>query len=290
MSFYAMKYCLVLGAKGQVGNELCTQLAAAGAEVHAFSREQLDLTDLNQVEALIQKLPGIDYLFNAAAYTAVDKAESEPDLADLLNHRLPALLAQLSKKHGFKLIHYSSDYVYPGTGSQAYTETSATGPLSVYGRTKLAGDQAVSTFASNALILRTSWVYAAEGKNFLNTMLKLAQQRNELAVVGDQIGTPTPASFIAEMSLILTELGEKGVFHTVPDGYTSWAGFAEKIFQQAECSTNVISITSNEYPTAAQRPFNSRLSNSKLSTAVNRPLPGWETLFRQTYTANKTNL
>lgn len=274
---------LVTGGNGQVGFELQRQLCLLGG-VHAPSRAELDLADENAVQDWLERhQPAL--IVNAAAYTAVDKAEDEPELARRLNAELPAQLAAYAAEHGVRLVHYSSDYVYPGSGEQSWTEDSATGPLSVYGQTKLAGDEAVQASSCQHLIFRTSWVYSARGNNFMKTMLRLGRERDALSVVADQIGAPTPARLIAQVTGLALErqLGA-GVYHLSPRGETSWQGFASEIFTQAALSgealaiapEQVAAISTAEYPTPAQRPLNSRLSLNKLEQALGIQLPTWQ--------------
>lgn len=279
------KHCVVLGANGQVGRALVKALETTGAKVTALTRKDVDVSDLSSLEDHIKSKnaqTNINYLFNCIAYTAVDNAENEPDLADKLNHQVPSLLAELSQQLGFKLVHYSTDYVYPGDGEAPYSENSPTGPLSVYGKTKLAGDKAIINNAPTALIGRTSWVYDREGKNFVNTMLRLAESRTELNVVNDQIGAPTSADFIAETTLKLLAKEQQGVFHIVPAGHTSWAEFAREIFKIKHLDVTVHGIPSSEYPTPAKRPLNSRLSTEKLCSALNQPIPDWRQVLAKT--------
>lgn len=279
------KHCIVLGANGQVGRALVKVLSTQGAIITQLTRKEVDATDLPSVEDRIKTesaQTNTKYLFNCVAYTAVDKAESEPELADRLNHQLPHLLATLSQQLGFTLIHYSTDYVYPGDGQKPYTEESPTGPLSVYGKTKLAGDMAVLNNAPTALIGRTSWVYDREGKNFVNTMLRLAETKPELKVVDDQIGAPTSADYIADTTLKLLAKENRGVFHIVPGGYTSWADFAREIFKLKSLDVKVQGIPTSEYPTPAQRPLNSRLSIDKLRHAIHNPVQSWQEVLAKT--------
>lgn len=274
---------LVTGGTGQVGFELQRQLALLGT-VLAPSRQELDLASPQAVAHwLEQHRPGL--IVNAAAYTAVDKAEEEPELARRLNAELPAQLAEYSAARGQWLVHYSSDYVYPGSGRAPWQEQDATGPLSVYGQTKLEGDQAVQQSGCKHLIFRTSWVYSARGHNFMKTMLRLGRERDALKVVSDQIGAPTPARLIAQVTALALQCQlEPGVYHLSPRGETSWHGFACEIFNQAGaageglaiCPDGVAAIPTAEYPTPAQRPLNSRLSLNKLENALGIQLPNWQ--------------
>nr|WP_298249126.1 dTDP-4-dehydrorhamnose reductase [uncultured Halomonas sp.] len=290
---------LVTGSNGQVGFELKRQLCLLG-EVLAPERAELDLADAAAVDRWLEaNRPTL--IVNAAAYTGVDKAEEEPELARRLNAELPAQLAEYSAAHGQWLVHYSSDYVYPGSGEALWEEGSTTGPLGVYGQTKLAGDEAVQASGCEHLIFRTSWVYSARGNNFMKTMLRLGREREALKVVGDQIGAPTPARLIAQVTALALHQGETihssqaqrspltphapaGIYHLAPRGKTSWHGFASEIFRQAAeygealviTPDNVAPIPTAEYPTPAQRPLNSRLSLDKLEQALGIQLPGWQ--------------
>lgn len=277
---------LITGGSGQVGFELQRRLACLG-EIVAPSRAELDLADATAVADYVETLaPGI--IVNAAAYTAVDKAEEEPELARRLNAELPEQLASYASDRQVPLVHYSSDYVYPGDGDEAWQEESAIGPASVYGTTKLAGDQAVQTSGCQHLIMRTSWVYSARGQNFMKTMLRLARERSALKIVNDQIGAPTPARLIADVTLMALQGLQQGrvdggLYHLAPRGETSWHGFANEIFRlarEAEESLaidpqQVAGIPTSEYPTPATRPLNSRLSLSKLEYTLSIRLPDW---------------
>jgi dTDP-4-dehydrorhamnose reductase len=294
---------LITGGNGQVGFELQRQFAPLGT-ILAPTRQELDLTDASAVDAyLTQHQPAL--ILNAAAYTAVDEAESEPAQAQRLNAELPAQLAAYAAKQGIPLVHYSSDYVYPGNGETPWQEDSPTAPLSVYGQTKLEGDEAVAKSGANYLIFRTSWVYAARGNNFMKTMLRLGRERESLNIVNDQIGAPTPARLIAQLTAMsfttradsptihhspLTILLHKGIYHLAPRGETSWHGFASEIFKQAREVGEALAvtpestqgITTADYPTPAKRPLNSRLALSKLERALGVTMPSWQSLLSLT--------
>lgn len=283
---------LVTGGSGQVGFELIRSLSVFG-HVLAPSRDELDLEDKNEVaEYLATHQPQL--IANAAAYTAVDKAESEPEKADKLNHLLPKQLAEYCLDNRAALIHFSSDYVYPGSGEQPYTEDSKTEPLSEYGRSKWAGDRAVIGSSCSHVILRTSWVYSARGNNFMKTMLRLAAEKEQLSIVSDQVGAPTPARLLAEVSaqLIKPLLSHEiqGVFHVAPRGETSWFGFAEAIFSKAATQgaeikvKQVDGIPTSEYLTPAKRPLNSRLTVNKVEQALGLRMPNWEDVLEHTLT------
>ncbi|MCX8520769.1 MAG: dTDP-4-dehydrorhamnose reductase, partial [Rhodoferax sp.] len=268
---------LLLGSSGQVGWELQRSLCVLGELISLNTDSSRNpqglcgnLSDLNGLANTVQTTKP-DVIVNAAAHTAVDKAESEPALARCLNALAPAVLAQQAKKLDAWLVHYSTDYVFDGSGTLPWQETDATGPLNVYGQTKLEGEQAVAQNPKH-LILRTSWVYGARGGNFAKTMLRLASQRDVLSVVDDQIGAPTSAELLADITAhaIRTALARPalaGLYHCVAAGHTSWHGYAKLVLETAQTlgaklkvSPNQITATSSaSYPTPAQRPLNSRL-------------------------------
>lgn len=295
---------LITGCNGQVGWHLQRTLAPMG-EVLAIDLEQLDLTDLNAVGRTVREFAP-DVVVNAAAYTAVDKAESEPELARAINVAAPAKIAEECARLGALLMHYSTDYVYDGSKESPYEESDRVGPLSVYGETKLAGDQAILASGCAHIILRTTWVYDIRGKNFLRTVLRLAREKEELRIVGDQFGAPTWARELAQATTtILARLLERkrvtgswdsGIFHCTASGRTSWAGFAQAILEdyeelldwpaetgefggplKAKC---VVEIATEEYPTPAKRPRNSVLSNAKVQAAFGITLPDWRSQLR----------
>jgi dTDP-4-dehydrorhamnose reductase len=274
---------LLLGKTGQVGFELHRTLSPLGT-ITAPSREELDLNNEQAVTSyLAQTEPHL--IVNAAAYTAVDAAEENQQAAQRLNAGLPKQLAEYAKANSARLVHYSSDYVYPGTGSEAWQETSPTGPLSVYGQTKLEGDEAIEQSGADHLIFRTSWVYSARGNNFMKTMLRLAKSKPELNIVADQIGSPTPARLIAQITTLAIHSQLKtGLYHLAPRGETSWHGFAQEIFSQARQAgeqlsmspENAHAIPTSDYPTPAKRPLNSRMALNKLENTLNIQLPDWQ--------------
>lgn len=275
------------GGTGQVGFELQRELCPLG-RVMAPTRQELNLEDTAAVnDWLMQHRP--DVIVNAAAWTAVDAAEEHCDQAYHLNVELPTQLASYARAQNILLVHYSSDYVYSGKGESPWQEDSPTGPLSIYGVSKLAGDKAVLASGAHHLILRTSWIYSAHGNNFMKTMLRLGRERDALRVVADQIGAPTPAHLIAEitaLALAKYQQGEisDGLYHLAPHGKTSWYGFAQAIFQLARerdvplaiSSERVKAIPTAEYPTPAQRPHNSRLNLERLEKALDIELPHWQ--------------
>ncbi len=283
---------LLTGRSGQLGWELARTLAPLG-EVIAFDRNSLDLAD---AVAIIRTVRAVQphLIVNAAAYTAVDRAQTEQAAAQAINATAPEILAREAKALGAALIHYSTDYVFDGNRSGAYVETDATHPVSVYGQSKLAGEQAIAASGAPHLILRTSWVYAARGKNFLLTMLKLARGQPELKVVADQFGAPTWARMIAEASAqIIARCGNSaesiagniaqhsGIYHLTAAGRVNWHGFAEAIVREAGLQTPVRAITAAEYPSPAPRPANSVLSSDKLATRFGIRLPAWESSVAQ---------
>ncbi|MFN5048255.1 dTDP-4-dehydrorhamnose reductase [Roseateles sp.] len=279
---------LLLGKNGQLGWELQRALAPLGELIALDRHEGGDLAQPDVLRATLkQHRP--DVIVNAAAYTAVDKAESEPELALQINARAPGLLAEYAAAQGALLLHYSSDYVFDGSGSAPRDEAAATGPLSVYGRSKLEGEQAIAASGCRHLTLRTSWVYAAGGGNFAKTMLRLAAEREQLKVIADQIGAPTGADLLADLSahmlratLQRPELG--GLYHAVAAGETSWHAYARHVIEFARARGSsikvapeqVLAIPSTDYPTPAQRPLNSRLSTTKLQQAFGLRLPHWQ--------------
>lgn len=279
---------LVTGVTGQVGSALTRKLAAFGTVVPA-SRTVLDLTRPQDIASRLDDIAP-DVIVNPAAYTAVDRAEDERDLAFLVNAEAPRALAEWSARRRTPLLHFSTDYVYSGVGTTPWKEGDETGPLSVYGASKLAGEAAIRQVAGNHLIARTSWVYAPTGGNFLRTMARLAQEREELRVVADQIGAPTSATIIADAmaSFFASPQGLSGVIeradgllHVAAAGSTSWHGFATAIVEGLRARgvplkvERVVPIATADYPTKAHRPVNSRLDLSKLSQVLGRSTPDW---------------
>ena len=279
---------LLTGASGQVGYELARSLQSVG-EVIAPDRRQMDLTNLDQIRSLIRQIrPAL--IVNPAAYTAVDQAEQEPQLAMRINAEAPAVMAQEAARLGAAMIHYSTDYVFDGRKQGSYTEDDVPNPLSVYGRSKLAGEQAVQQAGIAHLILRTSWVYGMRGKNFLLTMRRLAMERDELRIVSDQYGAPTWCRTIADttanMLVQLTTSGDQslhwqsasGLYHLTAQGQTTWFGFTQAIVAgmgEAQ-QPQLIPITTDAYPLPAVRPMNSVLSCERLQKKFCR-LPDWQT-------------
>ncbi|WP_394237250.1 dTDP-4-dehydrorhamnose reductase [Pseudomonas anguilliseptica] len=275
---------LLLGRHGQVSQELQRILQGAG-ELTVLGREQLDLAQPELIRQQVQRLRP-ELIINAVAHTAVDQAENEAELAFAINATAPGILAEAAAELGAPLIHYSTDYVFDGSHTEPYRESDATHPLSVYGHSKLAGEQAIQAVGGMHLILRTSWVYSKHGKNFLLTMQRLLQERESLSVVDDQIGAPTWAGTIAQATSRLVEqwrsshAGPWGVYHLTAQGETSWFGFASAIARhlrsQGKNVATLQPIPSSAYPTPAQRPLNSRLDCSRLQQDWQVQLPTWQ--------------
>lgn len=283
---------LLVGKNGQVGSELQTSLASLG-NLTAWDRQDLDLSNADSIREKIRKLQP-DVIVNAAAYTAVDKAETEPDLALQVNGVAPGIMAEEAKRLNAMLVHYSTDYVFDGTKSTPYTEMDAPNPVNEYGRSKLAGEQAISAAASRFLIFRTSWVYDAHGRNFLNTIKRLGSERHELTIVNDQLGAPTWSREIARatariIALYLAHPDQKqisGIYHLTAHGQTSWFGFAQAaakygLFDHLDNPPALRAIPSAEFPTPAQRPMYSVLSNAKLLEQFGVQLPDWDVSLRE---------
>ena len=287
---------LLIGGRGQVGQELAKTLAPV-EPLEIVGRAQLDLTDLDAIAHTIRNLrPRL--VVNAAAYTAVDKAESEPDLAYKINAQAPEVMAKSADDCGASLIHISTDYVFAGQAGTPRTETDETGPLGVYGKTKLAGEAAIRAATKYHIILRTAWVYGTQGKgNFLKTMLRLGKERETLSVVSDQIGSPTWAKDIAEAIADLSQQPQTldtpnreklfGTYHFTNSGVASWYDFAIAIFEEAAALDiplkiqTVNPITTADYPTPAKRPAYSVLSNQKIVELLGRNAPHWRTSLRK---------
>ena len=274
---------LVTGCHGQVGHALTQHLKGLG-EIHALGREQLDLSRSESIRAVMQSLqPAM--VINAAAYTAVDQAESEEALALRINAEAPGILAEEAVKIGAALIHYSTDYVFDGSKQGAWTEDDPVSPLSAYGRSKLAGERAIAATGVPHLILRTSWVYGLHGKNFLLTMLRLARSRDSLSIVDDQIGAPTWSHTIAEATANIVRNFSRaeqieelsGIYHLCASGHTSWYGFAQAIFSHPAVHQRpaLQAITTAQYPTPAQRPANSVMNTEKFRQCFGE-LPSWQ--------------
>ncbi|NCS09937.1 MAG: dTDP-4-dehydrorhamnose reductase [Microcystis aeruginosa G13-09] len=277
-----MTKVLLIGAKGQVGQELQLTLPQLG-EVISISREELDLTNSEKIGQLIREIHP-DYLVNAAAYTAVDKAETEPELAYSINATAPKIMAESAEKIQAKFLHISTDYVFDGRKNTPYLETDLTNPLGVYGQSKLRGEEEIKTVNSQAIILRTAWVYGSYGKsNFVKTMLRLGKEREELKVVVDQVGSPTWAKDIAAAitHLLINADNPAGIYNFTNSGVASWFDLTKAIFEEAKISgiplkiQRVIPITTAEYPTPAARPAYSVLSGQKISQQLGYIPPYW---------------
>ena len=283
-----MTRIVLLGPDGQVGWELRRALAPLG-EVLPLTRAEGG--DLAQPEALASTLRRLkpDVVVNAAAYTAVDKAEAEPTLAHTINAEAPGAIARTLADWGGWLLHYSTDYVFDGSGDQARNEAAATGPLSVYGHSKLAGERAIQASGCQHLILRASWVHAARGGNFARTMLRLAAEREQLRVIDDQIGAPTGADLLADVAAhalrqALVEPTKAGLYHLAAGGQTSWCAYARHVIGWAQARgvalkagpDAVQAIATSDYPTPARRPLNSRLDTQHLQTTFGLRLPPWQ--------------
>ena len=281
---------LLLGKNGQVGWELQRSLAPLG-DLIALDRHSEPCGDLSQPQRLAETVRALrpDVIVNAAAHTAVDKAESEVELTRTLNATAPAALAQAAAETGAWLVHYSTDYVFDGSGTRAWQEGDATGPLGVYGQTKLEGEQAIAASGCRHLIFRTSWVYAARGGNFAKTMLRLAQERERLTVIDDQHGAPTGAELIADVTAhaIRTAMQQpqvSGLYHLVAGGETSWHGYASHAIAQARALRpdlpwkvgEIAPVPTSAFPTPARRPLNSRLNTQKLQQTFGLNLPHWQ--------------
>jgi dTDP-4-dehydrorhamnose reductase len=283
---------LLLGKGGQVGWELQRSLAPLG-ELVALDFDSTDYpADFSHPEQLAETVLKLrpDVIVNAAAHTAVDKAEAEPEFARKLNATSPGVVAKAAEQIGALMVHYSTDYVFDGSGSTPWQETDATGPLSVYGVTKLEGEQLVAQHCTRHLILRTSWVYAARGGNFAKTMLRLAKERERLTVIDDQFGAPTGAELLGDVTAhairaVLQDPAKSGLYHVVAGGETSWHGYAKFVIETARQAgvelkggpDAVAPVPTSDFPTPAQRPMNSRLNTAKFQSTFGLTLPHWQT-------------
>ena len=280
---------LVTGKNGQVGFELMRSLAPLGTVV-GIDIDECDLQDILAIERLLDKVQP-ELIVNPAAYTAVDKAESEPALAHSINAKAPEVMAQYAGRHNIPIIHYSTDYVFDGLKEGEYLETDEVNPQSVYGKTKALGEAAVRNNAPKHIILRTSWVFGSHGGNFLKTILKLAQERDKLSIVSDQVGSPTSAALLADVTAeIVKQLFEPGAvqkygtYHLVSEGETSWHGYAQMVVAIANAlkvktkisSDAIQPIKTADYPLPAPRPANSRLDTTKIKNVFMLTLPSWQ--------------
>ena len=283
---------LLFGKNGQVGWELQRSLSSVGELVALDTDDQMPCGDFTRLEDIIQTIHSVspDIIVNAAAYTAVDKAESESALAHTINTQAPKILAQESLKIGAWLVHYSTDYVFDGNGTKPWKETDPTTPINIYGSTKLEGEKAVINSGCKHLIFRTSWVYSARGENFIKTMIHLAQSRDYLSVIDDQIGAPTGAELLADVTThsIYTALKQphvSGLYHLAAKGETSWYGYANFVLDKARQSgiklqvqaENIQPVTTDAFPQTARRPRNSRLNTRKIEHTFDLTLPLWQT-------------
>ena len=280
---------LVTGKNGQVGHELMRTLAPLG-QVVGVDVKECDFAQSAAIDALLERVKP-DIIVNPAAYTEVDKAESQPTIAHAVNAQAPKLLARYAARHNIPIIHFSTDYVFDGNKDSAYVEDDEANPKSVYGKTKWLGEEAVRKIAAKHIIIRTSWVFGSHGVNFLKTTLKLAQERDKISVVSDQFGAPTSARLLADaVAQIVTELGEPGsyrkygTYHVAARGETSWHGYAQVVVEKAiklgmDIKINlkdIKPISSKDYPMPAPRPANSRLDTMKVSTVFSVSLHKWQ--------------
>lgn len=282
---------LLTGADGQVGYELWRALqfnreviptTSDGREVDGMTTIKLDLSDAADLETKLENI-NADVICNAAAYTQVDQAESDKDKAFAINTEAPAIMSKYAKAQRALMVHYSTDYVFSGEGKVAWRENDPTGPQSVYGESKLAGEQAIFNSGCEHMMFRTAWVFAERKQNFLQTMLRLAETKDSLSIVDDQMGCPTWANTIALGTMLALNQPETGIYHLTSNGSTTWAGFAKRIFSHAqrlgliENKPEVLGISSEEYPTSATRPKNSVLDCQKFEGTFNVKLPHWQT-------------
>ncbi|MDC6486940.1 dTDP-4-dehydrorhamnose reductase [Methylophilaceae bacterium] len=271
---------LIMGINGQVGHALMRELS--DHELIGLTRQDCDLSNLDQIRQVIDQYQP-DLIINPAAYTKVDQAEDESELAFKINRDAPKVMAEKAREYHIPLIHFSTDYVFDGEQEEAYVENDPTHPLGVYGESKCAGEEAIQKVGGLTYIFRTSWVYSNIGYNFYLTMKKLSQDRDELKVVADQIGVPTSSQFIAEqIKTIIPKLHENnsGIYHLVPDGYCSWHEFAKEIISQTSPQfnlENLHAITTDEFPTKTKRPKNSILNNGKIKQTFNLEVNYWQT-------------
>lgn len=279
---------LLTGKNGQVGHELQRSLPALGTVI-ALGRDDLDLASAKAIRAVIREISP-DIIVNAAAYTAVDRAEKEAEIAMSINGIAPGLIAEEARRADAFLVHYSTDYVFDGRSSTPYRESDPTNPLNAYGRSKLAGENAVRASGASHVVFRTSWVYAARGQNFIHTILRLARERDELRIVDDQIGAPTWARTIAEITTAILQQPRDqrdGLYHLTAAGAVTWFGFARAILDEARKLRpesrlpELTPITTGEYPLPALRPANSRLDNSRLLATFGLDIPDWPTSLAQ---------
>lgn len=266
---------LVTGITGQLGFDVMAELQRRKIEAVGAARRDFDLTDDAAIENFI-KLHNPDAVIHCAAYTAVDKAEDETETAMQINGHATEVIAQTCKDIDAKMIYISTDYVFPGIGDMPHKVADPKDPPNVYGRSKLAGEEAVIKNLDKYFIVRISWVFGVNGKNFVKTMLRLSETKDKLTVVNDQIGSPTYTADVAPLLVDMVQTDKYGIYHATNEGFCSWAEFAAEIFRQAGAKTEIIPVPSSEYPTKAVRPKNSRLSKQKLDSAGFKRLPNWE--------------
>ena len=266
---------LVTGVTGQLGYDCVKQLKEAGHEAQGVSSKEFPLTEPLKMEAYLRKFKP-EAVIHCAAYTAVDKAEDEPEACRAVNAEGTRNLARLCKELDAKLIYISTDYVFPGTGEEPYAEDAPTAPVNVYGASKLAGEEAVREILDKYFIVRISWVFGYNGKNFIRTMLKLAESHDKLTVVDDQVGSPTYTRDLAVLLAEMVESDKYGTYHATNEGFCSWADLAIETFRQAGVKVEVERVTSDKFPTKAVRPHNSRMSKAALDRAGFQRLPRWQ--------------
>ena len=271
---------LVTGVHGQLGYDVCRELSKRGVEHRGVGREAFDLTDADTVRAYILEYAP-DAVIHCAAWTAVDRAEDEADAAAAVNVTGTRAIAQACRDLDAKMIYLSTDYVFPGTGERFYEPEDPTGPLGAYGRTKLGGERAVQELLQRYFIVRISWAFGINGNNFVKTMLRLSETRDEVNVVCDQIGSPTYTADLAPLLCDMANSEKYGIYHATNEGICSWAEFAEEIFRVAGKQVKVNHIPTSEYPTRAMRPLNSRMSKDKLVKKGFYRLPAWQDAVRR---------
>ena len=264
----------VTGASGQLGYDVCLELERRGIAHKGVSSKELDIRDGAAVQHMLEEY-NPDVVVHCAAYTKVDRAEDEPELCAAINAEGTRNIAEVCAQIGAKLLYISTDYVFPGTGERFYEPDDPTGPLSVYGRTKLEGEMAVKELLKRYYIVRISWVFGLNGNNFVKTMLRLSETNDTVRVVADQVGSPTYTADLAPLLCDMIETEKYGTYHATNEGVCSWADFAEEIFRQGGKETKVEHISTAEYPTRAVRPLNSRMSKEKLIQQGFNPLPDW---------------
>jgi dTDP-4-dehydrorhamnose reductase len=266
---------LVTGFNGQLGYDVVKEGTRQGFDMIGTTGKDLNITDEAKVTSLIEEIRP-DAIIHCAAYTAVDNAEDDREKCWDVNVNGTKYIAKASKSVGAKLIYISTDYVYKGVGNEPYKESDEPNPTGYYGKTKYEGEKIVQSLIDESFIVRISWVFGSNGNNFIKTMLRLAETRNELNVVGDQFGSPTYTSDLSKLLIDMGQSDKYGIYHASNEGYCSWAEFAKEIFTQSEKQVKVNSITTEEYPTRAVRPKNSRMSKQKLKDTGFTQLPAWQ--------------